>query len=58
MQSSVKTPNAIAVPPSSDPVPGNQAKLSFDTEWLTVVINVLGEQLKAALGFLRPSVWE
>lgn len=37
-------------PPSpvltSDPVPGDQAKPSFDTKCLTVVVNVLVEQLK------------
>lgn len=56
MQSSVKTPNTTAVPPSSDPVPGEQAKLSFDRECLSVVVNVLGEQLKCALGVRRRSV--
>lgn len=53
-----KPPNTTAVPPSNDPVPGDQAKLCFDIECLTVVVNVLGEQLKCALGVRRPSVWE
>lgn len=47
--------NITAVPPSSDPVPGDQAKPSFDTECLTVVVNVLGEQLKSVhWGFKGP----
>ena len=43
-----KTPPLI--PQSSDPVPGVQAQPSFDRECLTVVVNVLGVQLKCALG--------
>lgn len=39
-----KPPNTNAVPPSSDPVPGEQAKPSSDSECLTVAVNVLGEQ--------------
>lgn len=44
MQSGVKAPNTTAVPPSSDPVPGEQAKPRSDSECLTVAVNVLGEQ--------------
>lgn len=46
-------PDTTAVPPSSDPVPGDHAKPSFDTECLTVVVNVLGEQLKVCTGGSR-----
>lgn len=47
-----------AAPPSSDPVPGDQAEPSVDTEGLTVVVNVLEKQLKCALRVQGPSVLE
>lgn len=34
------------------------SKPSFDSECLSVVVNVLGAQLKGALGVRWPSVWE
>lgn len=46
-------PSTTAVLPSSDPVPADRAIPSLDTECLTVVVNVLGEQLKCILGGSR-----
>lgn len=49
IQASKPPPSTTAVLPSSDPQPADRAMPSLDTECLTVVVNVLGVQLKCIL---------